>query len=93
MFNMTNVKNSVFKVKTMIKEEVKNFKTKKTIEDSKIFRDAAVNTDVTMEDIFEVIDIQRNTRLREWVKGYGAGYATALGGLAIGVMIGKVINK
>ena len=65
----------------------------KSIMESKIFRDAMANPDVPLNDVFEAQDIIRDREFHEWMKGMGTGTITAIGGLAVGIGIGTLINK
>lgn len=61
----------------------------KKLADTKLFMDAAVNTDVPIEDIFEALDVHKKELIRENIKGQLVGGACVLAGSLIGLAIVK----
>jgi hypothetical protein len=66
----------------------------KSVLDTKLVKDAIRANKNSAEDFEELIEVESDGKLKEWMKGFGTGMATTVIGLAAGVAIGLVIvNK
>lgn len=61
----------------------------KKLGETKLFMDAAVNTDVPIEDIFDALDTHKKELNKEFIKGWACG----VGGVIAGNIIGGIILK
>lgn len=67
---------------------------KKSVLDTKLVKDAIKANKNSAEDFEELIEVESEGKLKEWMKGFGTGIATTVVGLTAGVVIGMVIiNK
>jgi hypothetical protein len=64
----------------------------KRIIDIKLVKDA-IRANVPIEDFEELIEVDSEGKLKEWMKGFGTGITTTVLGLAVGIAIGVVLNQ
>lgn len=75
--------------KTNDKVKFKKNKRIKRLSETKLFMDAAVNINIPIDDIFDALDVHAIEKNREFIKGW----ATGVGGMAAGYIIGNIIVK
>lgn len=65
----------------------------KSVLDTKLVKDAIRENKNTAEDYEELIEVESDGKLKEWMKGFGFGVTTTVIGLAVGVVIGNALVK
>lgn len=72
---------------------LKMFDVRTKVDETKLIKNALANKDVDLEEVFEVIDASNNENYKSWFKGFAAGTSSLAGGLALGVVVGKLIIR
>ncbi len=59
----------------------------------KFIQDAIDEGNIEIEDILDMVEVEREAKFKEWTKGFAAGWGSALTGLAIVGLIEYIRNK
>ena len=56
-------------------------------------KDAINQGKIQIDDILDMVNVEQKLKLKEWTKGFGAGFGSTVGGLALGALIVKIMNR